>query len=111
MWNLIEYYVDNTSLNQITDTLIKLDYDVLESNAVVQPIDKLVQQFGNTANIWKSNVNDFTGYATRYESSNHICKYTGNWSEVVSYDGAFYPPALDAYLSSSHTLDEVSAYY
>ena len=111
MWNLVEYYDDTSPLNQIANTIIQLDYDTLEANAVAQSIDNLVHTFGNIVNIWKSNVHDFTGYTTRYESSNHMCKYTGVWSEVVDYDGAFYPPAIDLYLSSSHTFNDVSTYY
>jgi hypothetical protein len=62
--------------------------------------------------VWRTHVNDFTGYKTQYEASNHVCKFTGISSEVVGYDGAFYPPALECYLSSSsHSLADVSAYY
>lgn len=75
-------------------------------------IDQYIGEFGNLIDVWRTHVNDFTGYKTRYESSSHMCKSTGMSSEVVGYDGAFYPPALEQYLSSSsHSLADVSAFY
>ena len=63
-------------------------------------IDKYIGEFGNVISVWSNNMKDFTSYSTRYESSNHICRYTTKFSEMVDYDGAFYPPALDALLST-----------
>lgn len=96
----------------ISRTLANINYDELEADAIAGVIDNYIGKFGNLIDVWRTHINDFTGYKTRYESSTHICKYTGISSEVVDYDGAFYPPALDRYLmSSDHTLSSLSSYY
>jgi len=56
-------------------------------------------------------VPDLTGYRTRYETSNHLCRYTDVFSEVVDYDGAFYPPALKQYLDGKTAVEDLDAYY
>ena len=85
---------------------------MLESENVIGAIDTLLGKFGNVINVWKNNIYDFTGYSTKYEQSNHICEYTNRWSEVVGYEGAFYPPALEAYLKVSvKDVSHLSAYY
>ena len=38
---------------------------------------------------------DYSGYQSRYEDSNHVADNTQFVSEVVDYDGAFYPPAVE----------------
>lgn len=42
---------------------------------------------------------DFSGYTTRYEKSDNKDRTTGIFCEVVDYDGGFYPPAVEEYLS------------
>lgn len=47
--------------------------------------------------MWKDNVQDYTGYSTRYIDSSHmVATYNGTF-EVADYDGPFYPPALDMF--------------
>jgi len=96
----------------ISRTLANINYEELEGDAIAGVIDNYIGKFGNLIDVWRTHINDFTGYKTRYEASTHICKYTGISSEVVDYDGAFYPPALERYLTSSgHTLSSISSYY
>lgn len=42
---------------------------------------------------------DYTGYLSRYEMSENYAPATGVQNEVVDYDGAFYPPALEEFRS------------
>ena len=112
MWNFIEYHMKGNVLKNISNMIIGLDYDMLESENVIAAIDTLLGKFGNVINVWKNNTLDFTGYSTKYEQSNHICEYTNRWSEVVGYEGSFYPPALEAYLkSTSRNVDSLNEYY
>ena len=112
MWNFIEYHMKGNVLKNISNMIIGLDYDMLESENVIAAIDTLLGKFGNVINVWKNNTLDFTGYSTKYEQSNHICEYTNRQSEVVGYEGAFYPPALEAYLkSTSRNVDSLNKYY
>ena len=110
MWNFIERYPFDTVLVQMSKHIVSLSYDVLESSNIAHTIDTLLGKFGNVIDVWKNNIPDFTGYITKYEDSNHIARYTGRWSEVVGYEGAFYPPALEKYLKSQ-SLNSLSAYY
>ena len=73
-------------------------------------IDKYLGQFGNSVSAWANNTTDFTSYSTRYEQSDHICRYTDNYSPMVDYDGAFYPPALDAYIAAGKSLSAIDMF-
>lgn len=108
MWNFVEKSIIDPSLDAVSKAFVNIDIENLEGAAVAEHIDEYIGKFGNLIDVWKTNVRDFTSYSTRYEQSNHVCRYTNISSEVVDYDGAFYPPALDAYLERSHQL---SSYY
>ena len=78
----------------IANAYVNIDIPELESVSIISNIDKYIGKFGNLIDVWRNNTKDFTSYQTRYERSAHICKFTGISSEVVDYDGGFYPPAL-----------------
>ncbi len=88
-----------SALDTIASIYASIDVPALEDSRVAHAIDSYLGKFGNLVDVWKTHVRDFTSYTTRYEQSNHICRYTNKWSEMVDYDGAFYPPALSTYLS------------
>ena len=73
-------------------------------------IDKYLGEFGNIISVWRNNTIDFTSYATRYEQSDHVCRYTNTYNDMVDYDGAFYPPALDKYLRTKKSLSAIDAF-
>lgn len=57
-----------------------------------------IGEFGQVINVWKTDSQffDTTGYASRYEVSQNQPKNVDLKSnEVVDYDGAFYPPAVE----------------
>lgn len=37
---------------------------------------------------------DYSGYTTKYESSNHIGAVSQRYSPVIGYEGPFFPPAV-----------------
>ena len=112
MWNFIEWHPYDSVIDQISKTVADLTYDMLDVSNAASTIDKLLGQFGNVIDVWRNNTYDFTGYSTRYEQSNHICQYTQKWNEVVGYEGAFYPPAVEKYVSDpSSDVVSLSSYY
>ena len=67
----------------------------LDRKGISAVIDKYIGKCGEAIQLWKNNHVDYSGYVTNYEISKHVDSYTGEYSEVVDYDGMFYPPALD----------------
>ena len=51
-------------------------------------------EFGNSINIWKNHNLDYSGYTSTYEYSDHYSDINTITSEVVGYEGSFYPPAV-----------------
>lgn len=104
MWKFIEKheYTDSLSKNQYV--VKNLNIDDLELDRVAGKIDSYIGEFGQMVDVWKHSVCDYTGYMSRYEKSEHISRYTNKYSEVVDYDGAFYPPALEEYLNGDRVL-------
>lgn len=113
LWNFEEYENAIGAFNSLAKQIASIDYEELESVNVKEAISKLIGEYGNVIDVWKFNINDFSGYQTRYEGSDHVCQYTSKWSEVVDYDGAFYPPALSAYRikGASTNVSDLSVYY
>lgn len=107
--SLVQYAIDS-----IATSLVNIDYADLKAEYIANALDNYIGEFGNLIDVWRNNIHDFTSYQTRYEQSNHICKYTGLSSVVVDYDGAFYPDALSSYFSSWNQLlsnDFLSTWY
>lgn len=73
--------------------------DRLEMGNIAGHIDSIIGKFGEVVNIWMNNTVDFSGYTTRYEISEHIGTNV-DYSPVIDYDGAFYPPAVEEYVKN-----------
>ena len=75
----------------------------LEEDLVNSYISKYINEYGMAVNAWMNANNglvDYTGYLSRYEMSENYAPATGAQNEVVDYDGAFYPPALEDFKAS-----------
>lgn len=93
-WNFIE--VDKYA--QIANNAFDSVYvEELETDQALSAVSKYIGNCGQLIDVWKNNIQDFTGYSTRYIDSTHaIPSYVGTF-EVVDYDGAFYPPAIEMF--------------
>ena len=111
LWNFSENIVVQHAIDVVSRVFADINIAALEGALVQSNLDKYIGQFGNVIDIWKNNTRDFTSYTTRYEQSDHVCRYTSEWSEVVDYDGAFYPPALSTYLAGDKSYASVSSWY
>ena len=95
LWNLVQ--------KQQTETLIERGFKshVVAEIAEYESLSKLnsiIGEYGQTINTWRNyskGLVDYSGYVTRYEKSSNQSPATGDVNEVVDYDGAFYPPAID----------------
>lgn len=92
MWNFIEAdkYVQ-IARNSFDAVFV----EELETSIALSSIDKYIGEYGQLVDTWKHNVQDYTGYSTRYIDSTHIVPTSTSMFEVADYDGAFYPPAID----------------
>ncbi len=90
-----------------TQTLLESGFksavvEELEEDVVTQHLRKYVGEFGQTLSTWynaKNGLTDYSGYLSRYERSSNFTQNTGILNEVVDYDGAFYPPAVEELVS------------
>lgn len=93
LWNFVtkEDFIDDT----LSRVFSKYDSEALNSVNYSKNIDKLYGEYGQLINKWMyPDEYDYSGYTTRYESSdNKDSKNQQVYSEVIDYDGAFYPPA------------------
>ena len=96
LWKFVEASKIKEILSRSFDSL---QNDRLESKNIAGYIDGIVGKFGEVINIWENNTIDFSGYTTRYEISKHIDENV-SYSEVVDYDGSFYPPAVEDYVKN-----------
>lgn len=90
LWNFIEVQKYHKPISIAFDSKT---VEELEGANVLNYIDKYFGEYGQSIDVWRHNLVDYTGYVTRYETSEHTLDST--FSEVVDYDGAFYPPAID----------------
>ncbi len=119
LWNIVEYSKTHSFLELIGTTVTSLESKVYGCGSISKYIDGVIGKFGNMINVWNSDVNDYSGYTTRYESSDHCNRYTGMKSEVVDYDGSFYPLAVKTYIerydqcvkSGGNFVGSLSAWY
>jgi len=79
-----------------TNTFFSVNVDELEYENIIQNWKNFFGDFGETkyGDLSKKRYPDYSGYQSRYENSNHVAENTQFVSEVVDYDGAFYPPAV-----------------
>lgn len=93
-WNFIEA---DKYIEIAKSSFDSIYVDQLENELAVKNIDKFIGKNGQLIDIWKHNVQDYTGYSTRYIDSSHLMQnYIGKF-EVADYDGAFYPPAIEMF--------------
>ena len=92
MYNFVEK--PSTRVQNITRQFTNLFYSDFNRKYIDKVIGKYIGNCGQSIGIWKNNTLDYTGYVTTYEMSKHIDQDTGEYSEVIGYDGMFYPPAL-----------------
>lgn len=96
--------------NAVQNAFTNSSNDKLEDEVVRARISSYIGEFGQPINMAINNAFDYSGYTTRYEYSDHY--HDTMSSEVVAYDGAFYPPALSAFISDgAEFIDQVSAGY
>lgn len=90
------------------DTLLKVfsGYKVsnLSDGKIQSTVDKYYGEFGQSIGEWLDpEAYDYSGYTTRYESSNHTDQEFELTSDIIDYEGAFYPPAVE-YLNNAISL-------
>jgi len=78
---------------------VNLFKDEYSYGNVSRVIDDYIGKFGLAIDAWKTNAHDYTGYQTEYEESNHLTEL-GISSEVVGYEGSFYPPAAKIFVKA-----------
>lgn len=99
MWNLVEK--DELNLQEISRKFFSANVAALEWNKIVQKADQYYGKFGQIINKWQHpELLDYSGYTSRYEASYHSSTDSRLTSEVIDYDGPFYPPAIQFLLSS-----------
>jgi len=99
LWNFVKKLDGNTLINSgfkatVVDALI-------ESNVLdwLKGMDG-IGEYGQTVNTWKSSnagMIDYSGYRSMYERGSNWSSKLNAVHEVVDYEGAFYPPALNEY--------------
>lgn len=92
--NMVEY---DTYTNNLLNTYTNMLASDLDETRIVRQIDNYIGHFGESINFWKNTAIDYTGYSSRYESSNHKSE-TGVVSEFVDYDGGFHPDAVKKFI-------------
>lgn len=86
------YSIQNRFTNGVVNELV-------ESQSI-ENLKTNVGTYGNVINIWLNNSFDFSGYQTSYEIGTHkSIQNSAIPSEVIDYDGPFYPPAVVDYIN------------
>lgn len=95
LWNLVK--------KASTDTLIERGFKAalnIGDDYTIKGLETYIGDFGQSINLWTNYQRsraDYSGYVTRYERSDNKSPATGDVNEVVDYDGAFYPPAIEEF--------------
>ena len=94
LWNFIRR---EAASNVVQKTFYSVNVDELERANIAQNWKKFFGDYGESKylDLSKPRYPDYSGYQSRYEDSNHVADNTQFVSEVVDYDGAFYPPAVE----------------
>lgn len=94
LWNFIER--NNVVTTSIAKLFQNIKIDALEFSNLLSTADDYFGAYGQSINIWRHfGALDYSGYITDYEYSKHNSSRSSLTSEVVDYDGPFYPPAVD----------------
>lgn len=94
MWNFVRYVEDSNNTDKI---FYSYKVSELESAKASQYVDNILGENGNLRNMWRYNIQDFSGYTTRYVANENVTDNNTQIFEVAEYDGAFYPPAIEQY--------------
>lgn len=73
-----------------------------EKELVSIGLDNIIGKQGNIINLWKYGMFDWTGYQSQYEHSTSGVDVK-TIPDSFGFTGAFYPPALDAFLADTET--------
>lgn len=106
LWNFTEKTFAQQAIDSIAKIFANIDVEGLEGSLILNSIDAYIGKFGQLIDVWRNHSKDFTSYSTRYENSNHVCRYTNIYNEIVDYDGAFYPPALSTFMMTLQSYDD-----
>ena len=99
LYNFIESRVIDQFVLQTFDNGLILE---LEESAIENNINNFIGQCGQTINTWLNNARDYSGYKSRYETSYHQIEVNNKTRihEIIDYDGAFFPPAIEQLLTN-----------
>lgn len=94
IWNFIRR---DLAYGIAQNVFFSVTVDELEAENVAANWRKYFGDCGESKyiDISKPRYPDYSGYQSRYERSMHVADGTQFVSEVVDYDGAFYPPAVE----------------
>jgi len=81
----------------VSKTFFSVNVDELEAENIASSWHKYFGSYGESKylDLSQPRYPDYSGYQSRYEDSSHVADNTQFVSEVVDYDGAFYPPAVE----------------
>jgi len=71
-----------------------------EQDLVDLGLDNIIGKYGNIINLWKSDLYDWSGYKSKYETQNNVNEQSNKESPVAGFTGLFYPPALEEFLDN-----------
>lgn len=80
-------------IENVTNIIIENASELIKNN-----INEYIDDDGYLINMWKNPLNSNADYLTRYEQETHQAA-NGKESELMSYDGLFYPKALNDFLT------------
>ena len=76
---------------------------------IYEHLSDLIDEDGYFINIWQNPLNSNTDYLSKYEQVSHRT-VDGTESEVIGYDGLFYPKALYDFLQDVPFTYDLSAH-
>lgn len=94
LWNKLNNIIVNGYKDYVNSDLI----DILSSKV---KFDEVFGKYGEAMNFWKYNIQDWSGYTTRYEEAikdEHLDDANNTTSPLTGYDGLFYPKAAEEFL-------------
>ena len=93
LWNFVE---KTDTRDTVKEVFYSHNVDELLSSKISAYIDRLLGEYGEIVDKWRfPDIRDFSGYSSKYEKSRHAPGKYMKFSEVVDYEGPFYPPAID----------------
>lgn len=100
LWNFVAKS-SKYSISNISKQFNGANIEELENVKQAGVVDKYYGEYGEAIDLWVNNNLDYSGYTTRYEQSNHYSSTNTMTSEVIGYDGLFYPPAVEMFVKDA----------